>query len=406
MAESGKPQAAVGSGSALKAISSARIDQSSELLHQVSDQIWKNPEVALTEKKAHSLLTTFLDNHGFTVERSYTGIETAFKATFGSGRPSVCVICEYDALPDIGHACGHNLIAEAGLAAGLGLKAALESSSAPEGTIIIMGTPAEEVGGGKIELLANDAFDGIDIAMMVHPAVSDLLAPGFLACAQFSVTYTGKAAHAAAFPWEGVNALDAAVLAYTSISALRQQIKPTWRIHAIISNGGVKPNIIPELSKMEIFVRTSVKSELPLLTQKVHHCLKGAAEATGCKHEIKELSKPYYDLLTNKQLIELYRKNWSVLGVDAPMTGSSSGSTDMGNLSYSVPSIHPKFRIGPGDLPGIHTRGFTGISNNPEAHEAALTAAKAMTHTCIDVLTDSKLLDKIREDFQTSLSFV
>ena len=390
--------------SALKAISSARIDQSSELLHQVSDQIWKNPEVALTEKKAHSLLTTFLDNHGFTVERSYTGIETAFKATFGSGRPNVCVICEYDALPEIGHACGHNLIAEAGVAAGLGLKAVLESNDAPNGTVTIMGTPAEESSGGKIDLIDNGAFNNVDIAMMVHPAVGDILSPGFLACAQSTVTYTGKAAHAAAFPWEGVNALDAAVMAYTSISALRQQMKPTSRIHAIIMNGGVKPNIIPELSEMEIFVRTSLKSDLVLLVQKVHHCLKGAAEATGCEHEITELSKPYYDLVTNKQLIELYRENWSALGVDAPLTAPPGGSTDMGNLSYVVPSIHPKFRMGPGDLPNAHTREFTVKANTPEAHRATLTAAKAMAHTCIDVLTDSTLLAGIREEFEASLS--
>ena len=402
MAESRKPQGQ--KATVLKSIASARIDQSSELLYHVSDQIWKNPETAYTEKKAHTLLTTFLEDHGFTVERSYTGIETAFKATFGSGRPNVSVMCEYDALPEIGHACGHNLIAEAGVAAGLGLKAVLESSDAPEGTIIVLGTPAEEAGGGKIELLSNGAFKDIDLAMMVHPAVSDLLAPGFLACAQLTVTYTGKAAHAAAFPWEGVNALDAAVMAYTSISALRQQMKPTSRIHAIISNGGVKPNIIPELSEMEIFVRTAQKSDLSLLVQRVQHCLKGAAEATGCKHTITKLSKPYHDLLTNKRLIELYRENWSELGVDAPMTGSSSGSTDMGNVSYVVPSIHPKFKIGAGSLPGIHTHGFTGVANTPEAHRATLTAAKAMAHTCIDVLTDSQLLDCIKDNFKQTLN--
>ncbi len=387
---------------ALKGIASAKIDTSSEILHHMSDQIWKNPELSSKEEKAHHLLTSLLENQGFTVERSYTDIETAFRATFGSGRPNVCVICEYDALPEIGHACGHNLIAEAGVAAGLGLKAVLESSNAPKGMLTVMGTPAEEYGGGKIDMIDNGAFDGIDLAMMVHPAVSDILAPGYLACSQFSVAFTGKAAHAAAFPWEGVNALDAAVMAYTSISALRQQMKPTWRVHAIISDGGTKPNIIPELSKMELFARTSIKSELPLLVEKVQQCLKGAAEATGCTHEITQNSKPYYDLLSNKILLDLYKNNWSALGVEAPLTGSSSGSTDMGNVSYVMPSIHPKFRVGPGNVPGIHTEKFTVIANTPDAHRMTLIAAKAMAHTCVDVLTDQKLMTEINEEFKSS----
>ncbi len=388
---------------ALKKIASAKIDVSNELLYQTSNQIWKNPELSSKEKKAHGLLTSLLENQGFVVERSYTGIETAFRATFGSGKPNVCVICEYDALPEIGHACGHNLIAEAGIAAGLGLKAVLESSDAPKGTVTVMGTPAEEYGGGKINMIDNGAFNEVDLAMMVHPAVSDILAPGYLACSQFSVTYTGKAAHAAAFPWEGRNALDAAVMAYTSIAALRQQMKPTWRVHTIISDGGVKPNIIPELSKMELFARTSVKSELPLLVEKVQCCLKGAAVATGCTHEIIEDSKPYYDLLSNKKLLDTYKNNWSALGVEAPLTGSSSGSTDMGNVSYVVPSIHPKFKIGPGNLPGIHTEKFASVANTPDAHRFTLIAANAMAHTCIDVLTDPKLMTEITEEFKNNI---
>ncbi len=390
---------------ALKRIASAKIDISTELLRHTSNQIWKNPELSSKEKKAHSLLTSLLESEGFVVERSYTGIETAFRATFGSGKPNVCVICEYDALPEIGHACGHNLIAEAGIAAGLGLKAVLESSDAPNGTVTVMGTPAEEYGGGKIDMIDNGAFDGVDLAMMVHPAVSDILAPSYLACSQFSVTYTGKAAHAAAFPWEGVNALDAAVMAYTSISALRQQMKPTWRVHAIISDGGTKPNIIPESSKMELFARTSVKSELPLLVEKVQCCLKGASVASGCTHEVIQDSKPYYDLLANRKLLDLYKSNWTALGVESPLTGSSSGSTDMGNVSYVIPSIHPKFRIRSGNLaiPGIHTEKFASVANTPDAHRFTLIAAKAMAHTCVDVLTDSKLMTEITEEFKSSV---
>ena len=385
---------------ALKLIVSTAIKQNRPSLFQLSDEIWMNPELCYKEYKAHKLLTNFLEKEGFTVERSYTGIETAFRATFGAGRPNVCVICEYDALPDIGHACGHNLIAEAGIAAGLGLKAALESSGAPEGKVTVMGTPAEEGGGGKLYLIENGAFEDVDLAMMVHPAVSDLLSPGFLACAHLNVTYTGKEAHAAAFPWEGVNALDAAVVAYNSISVLRQQMKPTWRVHAIISNGGIKPNIIPDLSSMELFARSSDRSELPMLVEKVQNCLKAAAQATGCEIEITEPIKPYHDLLTNKTLVKMYSDNWAKLGVHSDMHGSSSGSTDMGNVSYTVPSIHPKFKVGPGVIPGIHTSDFTKVSNTPEAHSATLIAAEAMAHTCIDVLTDPELLAEIKKEFK------
>ena len=227
-----------------KIVAATAIDSCSWELYELSSEIWRNPELGFKEYKAHELLTSFLEKKGFAVEHSFTGIETAFRATFGSGRPNVCVICEYDALPEIGHACGHNLIAEAGVAAGLGLKTALESKNASKGRVTVLGTPAEEGGGGKVYLIENGAFEDVDIAMMVHPAPYTVLMPTFSAIGEFKITFTGKASHAAAFPWEGVNALDAAVLAYNSISVLRQQMKPTWCVHGIITNGGAKPNIM------------------------------------------------------------------------------------------------------------------------------------------------------------------
>ena len=386
----------------LKAAASTAIETSTRELNQLSDSIWKQPELCYKEHKAHDLLTGFLEGKGFSVERSYTGLETAFRATFGSGRPNVCVICEYDALPEIGHACGHNLIAEAGVAAGLGLKAALECSNAPKGRLTVMGTPAEEGGGGKVRLIENGAFDDVDISMMVHPSNYYILAPTSLALANLEVTYKGKAAHAAAFPWEGVNALDAAVMAYTSISVLRQQMKPTWRVHGVITNGGAKPNIIPEVASLSYYVRTPQKAELDALVEKVKSCFEAAAMATGCGVEFSEEIPQYNDLVSNETLVKLFGENLEELGSVAPVKGPIGGSTDMGNVSQKVPSIQPKFFIGSGKE-AQHTREFARESNTPEAHKETLVVGKAMAHTCIDVLTTDGLLETIRSDFKRQM---
>ena len=383
----------------LKDLASTAVDTCQQELYQLSDQIWKNPELGFKEYKAHELLTSFLEKKGFAVERSFTGIETAFRATFGSGRPNVCVICEYDALPEIGHACGHNLISEAGVAAGLGLKAALESSDAPKGRLTVLGTPAEEGGGGKVYLIENGAFEDVDIAMMVHPAPACDLVASYLAFAVLKVTFTGKASHAGAFPWEGVNALDAAVLAYNSISVLRQQMKPTWRVHSIIKNGGVAANVIPETTEIECMVRTPDREELETLMVKVKACFEAAAIATGCQVKIMEVGKIYENLLSNQVLARVYGNNWKSLGVKFRDSAVTSASTDMGNVSHTVPSIHPKYGIGSGKEVN-HTREFTQVANIPEAHSATLTAAKAMAHTCIDVLTTEGLLEEIKTQFK------
>ena len=342
------------------------------------------------------ILTDFLEKKGFTVERSYTGIQTAFRATFGSGRPNVCVISEYDALPEIGHACGHNLIAEAGVATGLGLKAALECSGAPEGRVTVMGTPDEEGKGGKVDLIKNGAFDDVDLAMMVHPAPSSIIMPQFLALKQLRVTYTGKAAHAGAFPWEGVNALDAAVMAYNAISVLRQQMKPTWRVHGVALNGGDHPATIPDKTVLFYFIRTQSRTELKDLVQKVVACFEAGATATGCQVEIQEAGYDYDELLSNTPLAKLYAENFKSLGMTYELSKELTISTDMGNVSYTVPSIHPMYTIGSGET--NHTAEFTTVSNTPEAHSRTLMAAKAMAYTCIDVLTTKGLLEEIKSD--------
>ena len=390
----------------LKVAAVAAIDGCRAELRELSGEIWKNPELGFEEVKAHELMTDFLEKKGFAVERSYTGIKTAFRATFGSGRPNVCVICEYDALPEIGHACGHNLIAEAGIAAGLGLKAALELMGAPQARVTVLGTPAEESDGGKVYLIANEAFKDIDLAMMVHPSPGSTtsVSCSILAMLTLAVTYTGKAAHAAAFPWEGVNALDAAVMAYTSVSVLRQQMKPTWRVQGVITNGGVKPNIIPEKAELYYYIRAPNVTELEELRVKVSTCFEAASVATGCQVEIKQPSdeKPALNLISNPVLAREYVKNFSVLSVE-PIADiiELSWSTDMGNVSYIVPSIHPTYAIGSGEI--NHTREFTSITNTPEAHAQTLVAAKAMAYTCIDVLSTDGALQEVKRSFEESM---
>ena len=381
-----------------KEVVSVAIDSNKEELKEISVGIWSNPELCYEEYKAHELLTKFLEKQGFAVERSYAGLKTAFKATFGSGRPNVCVISEYDALPEIGHACGHNLIAEAGVAAGLGLKKALETSQGSiKGTVTVLGTPAEEGGGGKVELIKSGVFKDIDIAMMVHPFPDTLIRPIYNTRKTIVANYTGKAAHAAAYPWEGVNALDAAVLAYNSISVLRQQMKPTWRVHCIISKGGVKPNIIPEASEVQTYCRAPTVQEVDILVDKVTKCFEAASQATGCELGIKETGNFYRDVQQNPSLAEAFGENLGVLGVEFGDVQDIYASTDMGNVSYVVPSLHPNYAIGSGEV--NHTKAFTAIANTPDAHHKTLLAAKAMAHTAIDVFMKDGFLDEIRKNF-------
>ena len=371
----------------LKQTASSQIDSCSEDLARLGQQIWREPELGFKEEKAHQLLTDFLEQRGFQVERGYTGLETAFRATFGSGRPNLCVICEYDALPEIGHACGHNLIAEAGIAAGLGLKAALECDGAPKGTVTVMGTPAEETTGGKLDLIQNGVFSNIDVAMMVHPSPHNIVAPTFLGVSMWEVAFTGKAAHAAAYPWEGVNALDAAVLAYNYISVLRQQMKPTWRVHGVALNGGgTDPAVIPASTKLLYYIRAPHSDELVELEKKVMDCFKAAAKATGCEVAIQLRNGKFEALRSDKHLAACYAENLASLGKEFEMEGEMSISTDFGNVSQLVPAIHPVFKVGEGEV--NHTEEFAAVVSTPQAHAETITAAKAMAHTGVDILME------------------
>ncbi|KAL5010057.1 hypothetical protein ScPMuIL_012362 [Solemya velum] len=382
----------------LKKSACKAIDEASQQLHKLSKTIWEKPELNFEEKNAHQVLCDFLDQHGFSAERSYK-LDTAFRAVIGDKGPHVGILCEYDALPDIGHACGHNLIAEVGIAAGLGIKAAFDTAGKPMGKLTILGTPAEEGGGGKVDLINAGAFEGMDTAMMAHPSPFDLMEMTSLATESVTVTFHGKASHAAAFPWDGVNALDAAVMCYQTISCMRQQFRPTWRVHGIIKNGGAKPNIIPETSVLEYSVRAPTVVELEILKAKIIQCIESAAKGSGCTVDYK-FTRPYLNILTNDSLIKKYKENMKLLGVDFPSgaNGNFTASTDMGNVSYVVPSIHPCFYIGTDAM--NHTRAFTEAGGADKAQSFTIIQGKALALTALDVFNKAGLLDEIHMDFQ------
>ncbi|XP_020029296.1 xaa-Arg dipeptidase [Castor canadensis] len=393
------------------------IDLAAERLGALSRAIWSEPELAYEEHHAHGELTRFFEREppvaSWAVQPHY-GLPTAFRAEWEPPGPRahgaalhLGFLCEYDALPGLGHACGHNLIAEVGAAAALGVRGALEGLSRPPPPVkvIVLGTPAEEEGGGKIDLIEAGAFKNLDVVFMAHPSQED--AAYLLDVAEHDVTvkYYGKASHAAAYPWEGVNALDAAVLAYSNVSVLRQQMKPAWRVHGIIKNGGVKPNIIPSYSELIYYFRAPSMKELRVLTKKAEDCFRAAALATGCTVEIKGDTHDYYNVLPNKSLWKAYMENGKRLGIefiseDAMLNGPS-GSTDFGNVTFVVPGIHPYFYIGSNAL--NHTEQYTEAAGSQEAQFYTLRAAKALAMTALDVIFKPELLQRIREDFKLKL---
>lgn len=330
-------------------------------------------------------------------------LDTAFRASSGlCKRRVVGLICEYDALPGIGHACGHNLISEVGVGAALGLKAALEGSNQDLGKVVVLGTPAEEGGGGKIKMIENGCFDELDFCLMAHPKPFSCVYPTCLAMQDVRVLFHGVSSHASAFPWEGVNALDAAVMAYNALSVLRQQLKPSWRLHGVITDGGAKPNIIPEKASLAYYVRAPTEKELGSLREKVHRCFESAAQATGCTVDIDWNSMFYSNMATNEHLAKLYQQNAEELGLTFPSRDEQAkmafGSTDMGNVSHVKPSIHPFFDIE--TSAANHTHEFTVASATKEAHSRAVIQAKVLALMALDVLCNDQIWELVVTDFE------
>ena len=387
---------------ALKDTIAKAVDRLGDDLEKLSHQIHDNPELGYHEVKAAAWLTEFLDGQGFTVERGVAGVETAFRATLETGDgPTIAILCEYDALPQIGHACGHNVIATAGVGAGAGLAAVRDQL--PKGRIQVVGTPAEEGGGGKVRLINAGVFRDVDAAMMVHGFDRWVAHSDLLGIIRVGFEFTGKAAHASADPWEGVNALDAAVQTYNNVAMLRQQVRPDARIHGIITHGGAAPNIIPEFAAATFYVRSPNIDTVWQLEKRVIQCAEGAARATGCELKVIEHRDTAYEpMKRNATLLETFRANLKTLGVtESPEIKDRLGSSDIGNVSQVIPAIQPMVKIAPDGTP-IHSRAFEAAAKSPLAREGMVTAAKAMAMTTLDLLADPSLAKEAQAEFKAT----
>jgi amidohydrolase len=375
------------------------VDGIADELEELSRRIHDHPELAYQEVQACAWLSAFLEAKGFHVERGVGGVPTAFRATVsGAGPgPTVAIMCEYDALPGIGHACGHNVIATSGAGAGAAL--ALLRSRLPAGRVQVIGTPAEEGGGGKVRLLQAGVFQGVDCAMMIHGFDRTILHQDLLGIVRVGFEYAGKAAHAAADPWAGVNALDACIQTFNAISMLRQQVRPECRIHGIIDNGGAAANIIPEYAKATFYVRAPRLDTMWELHRRVVACAEGAARATGATLTVTQHEMVYEPLRRNQTLLDLFAQNMRAVGLaeDAPVP-DRLGSSDVGNVSQVVPTIQPMIAIAPTGT-AIHSREFVEAAVTPLARAGLLAAAKTMALTTYDLLADPARVRAAKEEF-------
>ena len=374
------------------------IDSNADELVRVSHEIHDHPEQKYEEVFASELLTRSANGLGVPVELGAFDCPTGFSGDVGTG-PTVCIMSEYDALPEIGHGCGHNIIAAAGLGAALALASIAKDSG---GRVRYMGTPAEEGGGGKILMARNGALTGVDLAMMVHPADADLATIDAIALQQLLVEYSGLESHAAAAPHLGRNALDAAVLGYMAVATLRQHILPTERVHGIFLKSGDKPNIVPSEASTEWYVRSNDVTSLAALKPRVLAALESGAHACGCSVSHEWIGAAYADMVTNNTMGTMYAHNALRLGrtVTDPRQGGHRvvGSTDMGNVSHLVPSIHPMIASAPSGT-SIHTKQFAQFARSPMADKAVLDGAKAMAMTAIDYWTSPERQVAVAAEF-------
>lgn len=377
----------------------ADVDKRKSDLIEISRQIHAHPETNFEERFAHKILTDYIADQKLAVTRGAYDLDTAFDVSISGGSgPTVAVLCEYDALPGIGHACGHNIIATAGLGAGLALSGVVEQC---DGNLRLMGTPAEEGGGGKIEMARKGAFKGVDAAMMIHPSDADLARMNAIAVQNLFVKFHGLAAHAAVSPHRGKNALDAAVLGYMNVAALRQHILPTERIHGIFTNAGEKPNIVPRETEMDWYVRSPTIETLQPLKKRVAQCLEGGAVAAGCTVSFDWQGNTFADLVDNVPLLESYVRNAEIFGRKMTtefLPGTGGGSTDMGNISYLVPSIHPMLQVAPSGV-SLHSAAFADHAKGEEANRAILDGAKIMAMTAIDMWVSDSLQRQVKSAF-------
>ena len=386
------------------------VDDLREELVETSLDIHAHPELNYQEHHAAAVLADSLERHGFQVERGVGGVETAFRATILGGRgdgPTVALLAEYDALPDIGHGCGHNLIAISNLGAGLGAQAAMGSLG---GRLVVLGTPAEEGGGGKIRMLEAGVFEGVDVALSSHPASNLTAIPTdipideswSLAMVGYRYAYHGKAAHAAAAPHEGINALNAVLHLFTGIDSLRQHLRADVRIHGVITDGGKAANVVPDFAAANFMLRSKDQEYLNQVVEKVSQVAEGAAQMTGARLEILPAHPMYENVRPSAVLSKSIKANAQLVGMkldEAVPGGGSGGSTDFGNVSQVVPAFALRFAVSETPIPG-HSLAMAEAAKTDLAQDNAIFTAKALALTACDLLADPALLAEARKEFQ------
>lgn len=379
------------------------IEDEKEKYLEVSHQIHERPEIGNQEFFASKLLSDTLESYGFAIERAVAGHATAFIARRKSSKATGAVIgylAEYDALPNLGHACGHNIIGTTSIASAIALSKVIDEIG---GEIVVLGTPAEEGGengSAKGSFVKHNLLQGIDACMMIHPSNQTSVTGTSLAVDPLDFEFIGKPAHAAACPEEGINALDAVISLFNGINALRQHLPSDVRIHGIITHGGDAPNIVPEYSKSRFFIRASTRKSCDEVTEKVKNIARGAALATGAKVNIISFQNKVDDLLINTKFDEVFVDSMKMLRIEVPSeTSKGLGSTDAGNISQVVPTIHPYIKIGPSNLVG-HTKEFCAAAKSTEADDALILAAKALALTGLKLLTDGDKLMEIKAEFE------
>jgi len=382
----------------LKASVIGEVDTHRHQLNELSLRIHSNPELGFQEIKAVAWLTQYLEENGFSIEQGICELPTAFRGSYGQGKPAIAILAEYDALPKLGHACGHNLIAACAVGAGIASKLATDQFG---GNILIIGTPAEELYGGKAIMTERGGFDNLDIAMIVHPGVHDTATTRALACQALEVEFFGKAAHAAARPEAGINALEAMVQSFVAINSLRQHIKDKAQVHGIITDGGEAANVVPAHSAGVFLVRAEDNTYLDELKQKVINCFIGAATASGARLEYRWADVSYAPLRNNLSLAQLFRQNMQSLGRKVKLADPSIafGSTDMGNVSQLVPSIHPMVAIAPEEVV-VHSPQFASAAASEAGSRSLFDAAKALAMTVVDLVANPEIVTKIKEEFR------
>lgn len=372
-------------------------------LQKLSEYIYEHPELGHEEVKSSKAHVELLEKHGFQVEYPYLGIETAFRAVYKGKKegPSIAYLSEYDALPGIGHGCGHNLLGATDTGAGIVLSKLVDDIG---GTVIVLGTPAEETNGDKVTMADADTFNDIDVAFCTHPSDGYYASGTSMAMEAIDFRFYGKTAHAAASPFEGKNALDACINFFNNVSSLRQQIHPTARVHGVIKDGGEAANVIPDYTRAEFYVRAMDMPYLNELKEKVIRCAEAGALAADCRMEWEHYEASYKNLITNETLSSLYNEKMQELGIDMiTEERDSMGSMDMGNVSQVVPAINPYFEITNGKAVSAHTTEFRDCTLTEEAYQAMEKTIEALTLTATELITDPEKLAQVKEEFAQNI---